>query len=310
LLGAPALSERRTLLTGATGFIGSKLLAMLRERHHDAEVVTLASHPIPGCTTIVVDRDDRGVWDFGDVDLIGYGRFDVVFHLGAFTPKDHSQANDVALASSNIINTLALIDRLPPPKRFVFASTLDVYGMASQPLREDAPASPQSLYGASKLYCERMIQSWVTGHPYTKLTIARIGQIYGPGEAAYKKFIPETIRRLKNQLPPDVRSDGSERRSFLYVDDCCEALVALIDAGLDTEIVNVASAEPASIGDIAAMLSDIAREQGLAIPLWRPQGRVIVPDVIVDASLLNRIVDLPHTSLLTGLREEFLSVST
>lgn len=303
--GKPTLARRRILLTGGTGFVGKRLLDMLEQRKDDNEVVVLASASVAGRASIVVRRDGDGIWDFTDVDLSAQGGFDTVLHLGAFTPKAGSEANDVALASSNIVNTLALIERLPPPRRFVFASTLDVYGGASQPLREDTPAQPQSLYGAAKLYCERMLLAWSAAQPATRTTIARIGHIYGPGEGAYRKFIPETIRRLKDGLPPNVTSRGTERRSFLYVDDCCNALIALINQGLDTPIVNIASSNAVSIGDIAGILSDIAREKGIAIPNWQPVGNVDVPDVVVDASLLNRIVNLPQTDLRTGLREEF-----
>lgn len=303
--GRLILGRRRILLTGATGFVGKRLLDMLEQRGQDNEVVVLASAPVAERATIVIRRGGDGIWDFTDVDLSTQDVFDTVFHLGAFTPKDGSQANNITLASSNIVNTLALIERLPPPRRFVFASTLDVYGSASQPLREDTPTHPQSLYGAAKLYCERMLLAWSSARPATRTTIARIGHIYGPGEAAYRKFIPETIRRLKDSLPPNVTSRGTERRSFLYVDDCCSALIALIDQGLDIPIVNIASSEAVSIGDIAQMLSDIAREKGIAIPDWQPAGNIDVPDVVVDASLLRRIVTLSQTDLRTGLREEF-----
>ena len=82
--------------------------------------------------------------------------------------------------------------------------------------------APQSLYAASKLFCEHLA-GIVTKTGGTSYAISRYGHIFGAGEAAYRKLIPEAIRRLLAGVSPLLYGDGSAERDFLYVDDVVEA---------------------------------------------------------------------------------------
>ena len=116
-----------------------------------------------------------------------------------------------------------LTSNLPNIKNFVFFSTVDVYGYNSL-ISEETNLSPSSLYGHSKLYCEQMISSWAAQKKICH-QILRIGHVYGEGEEKYKKIIPVTMQRLLSNIPLQMYGDGSEIRSFIYIQDVVNAVI-------------------------------------------------------------------------------------
>ncbi|MFX4253329.1 NAD-dependent epimerase/dehydratase family protein, partial [Aliarcobacter butzleri] len=119
-----------------------------------------------------------------------------------FTPKSGIEANDINKSNANIFNTKYLLDNLPNfPEKFIFLSTLDVYGKIETIIDESSFTNPLTMYGWSKLYCEKLLENWSKENNII-LQILRIGHIYGKGEKAYKKVIPITIQKLKNGENP------------------------------------------------------------------------------------------------------------
>ncbi|MBI5971509.1 MAG: NAD(P)-dependent oxidoreductase [Deltaproteobacteria bacterium] len=221
-----SLNGKRVLLTGPKGFIGSHLLRRLL-RETGAEVVALSRS---GCgektdgikwVNAPLEGLVRGTWE-----TAGIKKFDIVIHIGGFTPKTSKDADNTgAIFRDNLIGTRSLFESLPePPEKIVFASTLDVYGppMDGRVIDEDTPVSPSGLYGASKLFCESLVRAHAKGCG-CGYAVLRLGHIFGPGEEAYQKFIPQSIRALLRGEPPAVYGDGSAQRDYLYVSDAVEA---------------------------------------------------------------------------------------
>jgi nucleoside-diphosphate-sugar epimerase len=214
------------LVTGATGFIGRHLVAALGHVA-GARLVLLSRNPLAhsprNAVTVAcaLERLSLETWRASGVE-----RFDAVFHLGAFTPKTRDDADRIdAVYRDNLLGTRALLDSLPArPEVIVFSSTLDVYApdVSGAPLTETSPLGPAALYGGSKLFCEQLVRAWgkTTG---CRTAVLRYGHIFGPGEEAYGKLIPLTIRRLLKGEAPTLDGDGSAERDLLYVDDAVEA---------------------------------------------------------------------------------------
>lgn len=303
--------DMNVLITGASGYIGRRFLHLLSERSIpvDHDIVLLTTRAIPGWSCVIVDRDIDGNYTFDRATTarLRDAGFDCVMHLGAFTPKFGADANRIGPSSSSIVNLQALMEAVDTPGRFVFASTIDVYGTLGSPFSEEAVPNPASLYGAAKLYSERMLQAWATERG-VGMSILRIGHIYGPGEEAYRKFIPESIRRIATGQAPRITSSGQERRSFYYVDDLCDFLIRLLVGGESVGIVNMASAATHMVRDVAAMLIDIARDSGIAVPDPVIEGRFEAPDIVIDAGRLHAIHSRRETPIEVGLRTEFLSM--
>lgn len=304
---------RSILVTGASGFVGRALLAHIARNRlaGRARVVALSSAPVEGVTTLVVPRSAEGLYQFGGAEFAdaGLARVEEVIHLGAFTPKSGNEANDAARCTANIVNTKAVLDALPGGlERLVFASTLDVYAAGTGPIAEESEVYPSTLYGMSKLYCEKMLTAMAAEGTLgtATLQILRLGHIYGPGEDAYRKFIPATIRRMLDGGSPRVTTDGSERRSFLHIDDCCRMILAALRLPAGVGPVNVASGTPRSVADIARVLAEIGSDViGRHIEVEFAGNGCAGVDLVFDVAKMERHLGTEAVRLETGLREEF-----
>jgi nucleoside-diphosphate-sugar epimerase len=297
------------LLTGATGFIGSPLLDRLRRRG-DLNLVILSrmppSDPPSGETWITCSMEKLTSHLLAEHQITQVHR---VFHLGAFTPKGAADADCIDEAyRSNLLGTRALLEALPNvPLKVVFASTLDVYASGGEEdvLVESSPLGPISLYGASKLFCESLVASWSKQH-LCGYAILRDGHIYGPGEEAYRKLVPEAIRTLLRCENPVIYGDGSTLRDLLYVDDAVEAtLRAGWHKSNCIDPVNIVRGASQSIREIVEMLIALSNKPArIVYRTDRPAGRSMQFD---NDRMLRVLGHWKLTSLEEGLRREIES---
>lgn len=267
------LAGKSILITGATGFIGRHLVNRL-QREHDTPLIALTRRP-PG------EQGNGMRWVQSSLHELtpatwranGVERIDVLLHLGSFTPKIMGDADRIEdIYRDNILGTRHLLDSLPTiPERLVFSSTLDVYAPLSDanPLTEDSPIGPQSLYGASKLFCEHLVAAYArnTGCGFALL---RYGHIFGPGEEAYGKLIPKTIRRMLDGEAPVLFGDGSTERDFFYVEDAVEATL------------RAAAAEKKQLGPINVVRGSSVTTRDIITTLTRLLGVAEEPQYLLD----------------------------
>ncbi len=294
--------EGQTLLvTGGTGFIGTHLVERLRQ--------------LPGVRLLVLTRRPRGelngaTWIIGDCRELtpavwqtnGVAAIDYVFHLAAETPKVASGNAAPDVFTGNLRSTAALLDSLPsPPRRFVLASTLDIYAPLppGEVLDEDSPVMPSGAYGTSKVECERLVANQMS----EAAVILRYGHIYGPGEGAYRKLIPEIIRRLLRGESPVVYGDGSAERDYLYVGDAVEATVrAAVVEPIPVGPVNIVRGESCPIRQVVETLVRLTNSAGPIQYLTdRPGGHSLRFD---NRKMRRLLGDWPLVALADGLARE------
>jgi nucleoside-diphosphate-sugar epimerase len=278
------VSKTHILLTGETGFLGR---GVRRSLEADPEL----------SLTLLGAR-------LGDLEPGSHPDVDVVVHLAAWTTKGAGQSDVKQIVDSNVLGLQALLGALdPPPRRVVFASTADVYGIRGEgELTELSRLDPIDSYAASKLLGEHIVIEDARARGY-EACIMRVGHLYGPGEEAYEKFVPASIRALMKGRPPTVVGDGRTRRDLMYVDDAAEAIRRLV--GLRDGIprcVNLAAAETYTLEEIAQTLIEIV---GFIGRIRYLSDHANPPSVSFDTGLLRETIgDWRRVTLSDGLRSE------
>ncbi len=261
------LPEPRTVVvTGADGFLGRRVARrLMSEPATDTVLLSRRTSGAdqPGATRVVSTLEElsEGTWSEAGVTKV-----DVLVHLGAYTPKARDAFDSVdEVYRDNLQGTRGLLESMPTPvSQVVFGSTLDVYGRAKGggPLSEQSGLDPVGLYAASKVFCEELVR--VYGREWGgSCCILRYGNLFGPGEEAYRKLIPETIRKLLRGERPVVHSGGVATRDYLYVDDAAEATArAAHKAPPDGTVINVVSGVSRTVREVVELLVDLTGFQG------------------------------------------------
>jgi UDP-glucose 4-epimerase len=287
------------LLTGITGFIGHNLLKFVEKYKNNYEIVLLSSIDNEDYKTVLHKNYTFTKSDFLKKNI---ERVDILVHIGAFTPKSGLEANDIEKSNSNINSTKYLIDNLPSfPSKFIFLSTLDVYGKVEGIISEDILPNPITLYGWSKLYCEKMIENWAKENDVI-IQILRIGHIYGRGEKTYKKVIPVTIQKIKDNISPQIFGTGNEKRSFLHVDDVCNMILKSIELEKYEDVINLCSSTSYTIKEIIEILIEISTKN-LQIEYIKTQNKGI--NFEFDTLKMNKLLGYEEITIKKGLSDEY-----
>jgi len=188
---------------------------------------------------------------------------DEVYHLAAnpevnaknASPEDHFRQNIEAT-----YNLLEAMRRGGEQKFIAFTSSSTVYGEAEAiPTREDyGPLVPISLYGASKLACEALLTAYASMYGFRAI-IYRLANVVGP--RSNHGVIYDFVQKLRDS--PDeleVLGDGSQSKSYLYIDDCITGIMNGIERGNRVDIYNIGSWDRTNVLEIAETVKD---EMGL-----------------------------------------------
>lgn len=302
------LRGRRVCITGGRGALGSRLTHMLLSCGVDS-VTTVGQHaPRTDVSPRQVRHFIGSVMDTTALDIAFTG-CSVVFHLAGLTP---SQCAGDRIGLAYDVNTRGSIQVLEAcyragVSRLVFVSTAHVYGRpVTQPVREDHPTAPMSVYAASKLAAEVALQG-ASHRGGIVCDIARLSNVFGASfdeGTVIGRAVSHAAARQAITL-----DDLRPVRDFLHEDDAVAALVALAccDAdGADSRIVNVSSGRGVAIDDIARTVVRVASETGLGtLSVREPlvKGPLEVPTLVLDNTRLKRLTGWqPRVSLEEGLR--------
>lgn len=289
------------LMTGATGFIGKNLLRVFETNHYynKSEIVLLTSREIAGYKCIIHKDYKFCKEDFYKLKAQG---IDALILLGAFIPKVSSEANDIQRSISNIVNTEYLLENIPTiPKKIIYLSTIDVYGPNINILMEDNIPDPISLYGQSKLFIEKVLEIWSKNNN-SILQILRIGHIYGEGEDAYKKILPISIKTILENRSPVIYTSGKEKRSFLYIDDCCEMIANSLCLKKYVGPINIVSNKSVSVLELVNLIISIS---GKNISPNIENRNIDTKDFIFNNDKMVKYLGKEKISLREGITKEY-----
>jgi UDP-glucose 4-epimerase len=257
----------KALVTGGAGFIGSHLVDKLIRNNKSVRVIDNLSS---GNLVNLSQWKNNEMLEFFNVDLLDKEKIvpiikgcDEIYHMAAnpevnaskASPEDHFRQN--IEATYNLLEAIRL-DR--SQKLIVFASTSTVYGEAEQiPTRENyGPLKPISLYGASKLACEGLLSAYANMYGF-KAIIYRLANVVGP--RSNHGVIYDFVQKLHNNpVELEVLGDGSQSKSYLYVDDCISGIMNGVRADESVEIFNIGSEDRTNVLNIA---ETVKQEMGL-----------------------------------------------
>ena len=256
---------RKVLVTGATGFIGSRLTGRLVELGADVRAfVHYNSRSDYGLLEVLPPDVLASVEIFpgdlkdGDGVRKAVKGCDTVFHLGALIAIPYSYRNPFDFVQANVVGTANVLNAALDHnvRRLVHTSTSETYGTAQyQPIDEKHPLVGQSPYSASKIGADKLAESSWLSFDLPVATL-RPFNTYGPGQSA-RAVIPTIISQA---LVGDVVRIGSTdpKRDFNYVDDTVSGFLAVAeeDAALG-EVINVGSGRTVSIADVIAEVGRI-----------------------------------------------------
>jgi len=289
-------TQPRALVTGAAGFIGSRVARRLR-----AEGVKVLGvdtfDPYYGRrqkeSNLNSLRSDEGFelreGDLSSADLGSYLEgITHVFHCAAQAGVRGSWASGFGhYVTSNIVATQRLLEavREVGVSRFVYSSSSSVYGDIVEPVDETAPTSPRSPYGATKLAAEHLCGVYARefGVPCVSL---RYFTVFGPGQRPDMAFHRMIESALTGVVFP-MFGDGSARRDFTFVEDVVEANIraALADVP-GGAVYNIGGGDSRTITQV---LEDVGRIVGNPVPVRR-EGRQ-AGDVKITAAITDRAQD-------------------
>jgi CDP-glucose 4,6-dehydratase len=276
--------DRPTLITGATGLVGGRLVQRLRGV--GADVVCLVRDWVPQCE-LVRTRDIENVkvvrGDVRDVGLVervlGEFEIDTVMHLAAQTIVGIANRAPLSTFESNIQGTWVLLEacrRSPGVKQVVVASSDKAYGDQEKlPYSEDTPLQGRHPYDVSKSCADLITQCYA--HTYgMNVAVTRCGNFYGGGDLNWNRIVPGTIRSVLRQQRPVIRSDGQFVRDYFYVEDGAAAYMLLAeriatDANLRGQAFNFSN-------EIQVTVLDLVNK------ILKQMGSNLQPDVRNEAS--------------------------
>jgi dTDP-glucose 4,6-dehydratase len=264
------MGKNRLLVTGGAGFIGSEFVRLLAQKDYHIVVVDKLTY----AGDLKRLEEVKGKYAFYKVDIRNKVKVeqifknekpDMVIHLAAESHVDRSIQCADDFIKTNILGTQTLLDmsRNKGIRKFIHISTDEVYGdIEKGQSYEISPLKPGSPYSASKASADLLIKLYIRTFNFPA-TIVRPSNNYGPWQHP-EKFIPVIIyKALKNERVP-IYGKGVNVREWLYVSDCADAILKVLEEGKLGEIYNIGSGnERRNIETVREILRILGKSESL-----------------------------------------------
>jgi dTDP-glucose 4,6-dehydratase len=263
----------RLFITGGAGFIGSNFIRHLLANHPDYHVINFDKLTYAGNLDNLSDVAGHENYSFVRGDICDRAAVDetiqsadTVVNFAAESHVDRSIERASDFIETNVAGTQTLLDaaRAHSVKRFVQISTDEVMGSCGQGeyFTEDSPLRPNSPYAASKAAAEHLVRA---AHKTFGLDVVttRASNNYGPFQFP-EKLIPLMIANAIEGRELPVYGDGLNVRDWLYVEDCCRAIDAVLHKGRTNRVYNIGSrAEKNNLEVVRALLDLLGKPYSL-----------------------------------------------
>lgn len=278
----------KLLVTGGAGFIGSNFVKYMAAKYNYMIIVLDAltyAGSLSNLEDIPLEADFEFVeGDITDAELVDalfeLYKFDVVINFAAESHVDRSISSPGIFIKTNIMGTHVLLEAAkkhwtvslskesyPQYKdsvRFIQISTDEVYGTLGPDgyFTEETNLSPNSPYSASKASADLLVRAYYETYELP-IVISRCSNNFGPNQHE-EKLIPCMIHRALQERPLPIYGDGRQVRDWLYVEDHCTAIDAILHKGKIGEVYNVGgNNERENIEVVKMIVNKIGKSEGL-----------------------------------------------
>ncbi len=240
----------KVLVTGASGFIGTKLMNFLIKEGHSLHGLALNSLEKKNISNIPLSDFDKLNSHFND------NEYDIVIHLAA----QIENVDPLQMYNANCKNTINLLEicKNHNIKKFIFTSSHAVYGTSHNlPIGEDHQVSPNTTYGNSKLIAEEICKMYNQYYGFNVI-ILRLSSLFGELQPT-KYLIPRLIQNSlqNNSITLHKYSNGFQEMDLINIFDVCTAINLSCKSKIKFGLFNIASGNKVTVEDIANLLSKI-----------------------------------------------------
>lgn len=272
------------------GLVGTNLVKALKEKGHTVYGLDLENG---------YDLRDEKLVD----KVIGEIKPEFVYHLAAYAAEAMGQVSPVDMTQRNIgifVNVLkASINS--GMKKFLYTSSISVYGESDKPYDEEDVCNPTDIYGVNKLACEQILKILAKVHKF-EYVIFRPHNLYGPGQKMndpYRNVVALFLRRLIENQSYLLYGEGKMRRAFSYVEDVVDIMVECLNHSGIT--FNIGTSKDISIKDLSDMLIRLTGEE---VPI---ENKEIRPQEIMmflaDHKIQDKLFNYKETPLEEGMKK-------
>lgn len=299
---------RKILVLGGNGFLGRNLCAYLAEMGEKVYSFDMA---------LPKEKDERISYIEGDffddytLQKLVKG-MDVIYHAICTLNPGNSNEKCIVGYERDFVQTAKLCSYIKDTdcRMIFFSSGGTVYGNQKlQPILETAVPVPINHYGNLKLCIENTIRTF-NFQMKKNMLVARISNPYGPGQDYHKGvgFIDAAIKRALAGETIEIWGDGTVIRDYIYIDDLCKMLYALIDYHGEIEVFNLSSGTGVSQNEIIEILKGLLPEVKVA---YKPGRSVDAKKIILDNTRIHSICDIEMVKIKEGIKRyyEYISAS-
>lgn len=259
----------KVLVTGGLGFIGSNFCRYMLAKHSDVELVNVDKIGIGSNPANLADIENDPRYTFVKGDICNpllvkkeIHQVDSIVNIAAETHVDRSIADPFTFLQNNTLGTFTILETVRkhnPKARVVQVSTDEVYGEKLHgSFTEKDQLSPSNPYSASKAAADMFALSYHTTYSLN-ISITRCTNNFGPYQLP-EKLIPKTIIRALRDYPIPIYGSGGNIRDWIYVQDHCAAIEAVLSGGKPGEVYNISTGNEISNIDIAKNILSLLKK--------------------------------------------------